>query len=683
MRSISTQPKKKLDNDNYRKACKDLQAIFGDKKKLPRRLGTSDAENQPYDEHRIDFIRKALAFIQAYGLDISKIKNDKTRLENFEESILSCIALNNVLQTLHQICITIHNLSGQFRSTYKNSIKKYDLTWEHFERFAAVITVRALDSNTLPIQINDDSQKQLILDFHAEYQAIIPIMEAGAPKLLTEIPHWQKLFNLIGPQPKQPHSSNFFPTHVTTSPLTAADFTVTKIYIKRLYTTEILADLLRLCSNTMSDNTSKPINQAYRESELHNNDELGTVDLNNIPKRQTQINSPIDFYAALRRLEKIGEAITARNFDTRLAKLNPEVDWEAIKTLRNLITHQGEHKDLPELIARCNDDGLLQAIIDNDFPELYGYLIDIIVARQSKYDSYENNPEDFWNKLLPAKAVEFRVPKDKIVNFTTVLKNHTIDSDKRMKWASWLMNKVSFDSKEMGVLMKDTLPSRKDYPDDYNTCRNIINEAKNFKPTAPVKEITTSLPLKGLDNLRALYRKLYRDENKKDFEVIDRVNLAIAALENIASILASPEYFNLKLDFKSLKQWKKHYKNIGIGKEIIRILDTQENIREAIEHLAGQLLENLDSIKKTDRYSDDYEYLAEDKYETLRELRNWIAHGNQYYDIKSYEPQVKYDDTKELDKILVPMMIKLYFKLLPDLKQIQANLLNHKSSLSY
>lgn len=697
--------------DSYTAGLKEIRDLSSDQTKLPYKKEYKEEENKRFDIERLLFIKKCLSFITTYLSSpipafIQPSKLNKTELDFIERTVLF-----NVMELLKFVAATILNFSGEIRGKYKELLSPHPFRWETIEQLAGLMVRQGSGYEFFSLP-KSSLEKPPILFFMEEARNIEPIAEAAIPDIIKDdLPELHKLIDyMLAKEQNQPVAE-----------LTSVKLEAIKAITRRLYDTTHLQALLTLTNNETANLNKEKFNSKVSKT-TQNNEELLEYSINKEKYAvQTNLSSKLLRHAVLRRLQKIGELLTGKNFSSALTKLDDTTDWQALITIRDCISHQDENDNKKKVDELLQNKNLLEQIVTVDMPELYKKILRIIVVRHSKPPFYLEDPNKFWLEIYnevkkeklsqtqnAAPVFNWRVSMAEAAlflnavktNVTNIIINETRDHPKwrklfedsltllQLKWLAIFNGRGDIPgARELGELFS-FVPSRQVNKELNKKCAEIRdkainadklddqarNAARNQRELASKqREQAREARFTGLINLRKLAKSFLQKPNTY-MSKVQRVNAAIEALENIKEFMEQDIFIQGNFNYSNIDEWIKAQPKYAAENFYARLLSSPE-FSDAIEYNAGQLLQHLDKLK---------EYpeagccpLLNNRYHLLRMLRNYIEHGNYLYDKREYDPENKEPQLlTRRNTTIGPWMIQLIFELLPDLKQMRIAILN-------
>lgn len=372
-----------------------------------------------------------------------------------------------------------------------------------------------------------------------------------------------------------------------TTPLQNQTFIGIKALTRRLIDTQTFSQLLVLTNNySLSKKNAKKVNKITDRSTSIKQFTL-TLD-GTYAGRIRQESSLLYTHAALRRLEKIGELTTGKYFSNAWKHHDRTIDWDAILTVRNTIAHQDEsdnHTKAKELISKKQD---LVKMLSVDIPQLHKALQKLCEVRNNHAAQYE---------------------RATIENFGDTL----INNEEAAVQAQITHNQNQGNAAPPTQSVK------------LSKAQRIAQRQAQEQARAAAKAAVQNSYV-GLETIRAYAQKFNAPHHIANcLTPIKRVELALEALKNI------------KFFFKNEEQTPIHEKN---KKRILEILQTHEFLNDAVEYNFLQFLQHLETIREYHEIKNHQTLI--NHYDSLRYLRNHIAHGALLLDTESYKPEQAY-----------------------------------------
>ncbi|WP_039454465.1 AAA family ATPase [Candidatus Jidaibacter acanthamoebae] len=679
--------KKRTINQEYLNTFNELYETYHNLNQLPFKPNLDEEENSKYDINRLNFINKALNFINDYYI-LNKQRYKKSL--NIAE-----LELTKGDKTLHPrkfisyVCFTIYNLSGNLRSKYKYLLQPQPFTWETFEQLGGFL--KQVSASYIHMNIYshitascEEEQKRL---FH-EYQHVKLITNAAIPTILHfDVP---KLITLFGYIKNCEENSVVKQKEIAPIKLLAI-----KAYTRRVVDTENLIYLLNNSDNTYALLDLKKIAPLINKAPGNTGACLLMMEKDDkCYERQFNLNTKLGRHAALRRLEKIGEFITGKNFSSSLTKLDATIDWQAFIVVRDTIAHQDQGSNKTKIEKLLANNNLFLSVLRDEMQEFFNRLNQIITLRDKNLPRFrEDEIDKFWQEVYlyeqraqePArkeKQIQARASKDNAKIIIDTLKELKADIKLQMKWINILNGRLEIPStKEKGELFKVLSSLRRQKPELFKQCQDIIDKATNGPSTKKSKEqimkeqqeakvkkrIEEEKNLSGLVNLRTLAQSFKEDSGSK-LNRIQKIEAAIEALENIKEFIEQDEFLKENLTFLNIKNCTTQGKLAAL--KLSNMLANHPEFSDSIEYNINQSLQYIDNIKKFAE-AKGKKYLDQD-YDYIRNLRNYLVHGNYLMD---KEEKDKDFQNKGLftsrQIIIVNTIFILIFDLIPILKEVK------------
>lgn len=673
-----------------------LSKFYEDDNLLPSKIRLSETENLKYDSHRVEFILQALQFLQKYYCGNNTILKPSVTLNKSATNLVEGINLVNIRGIIVRISRTIFNISGSVRVKYKDLLAPQPFTWETFEHLGGLMKIRSRDYIAVVLRnVMGDVAKR----FADEYREEEKIIEASIPFILNnDIQQLWLLFSYI----QKVENKSILPT----DKIPLKGFVATKALTRRMVDMESLIQLLKYSDNHVS--CFSYLDKLILMKQLAKEDTLYLMqvdDVNNTYRRKINLSSKLSRHAALRRLEMIGELITGKNFSSFIKELDPSTDWDAFIAIRDTIAHQDEGDNGYKINQLIHNDVLFEAILGKEMEELFYKLTQVVAFRDQHLPKFNDNIDEFFALVYEHEKRQFEAQNNAISTPIIIIKPRTtpenidvimnalddnnVSKDIKEKFLAILDGSQPIPStKEMGILYQ-YLPSKKIDKDLHLKCRSIIDEAIRPKTTAMQRELTrnnTNQMAKqrkqdkhdkfiGLVEIRKLACEFSKKEIlRPGLTRVQRIEAAISSLENIKEFLEQDDFIHANFNFPNFDEWRKT-QNTETASELFAGLLADPELNDALEYNVAQLLQQLDRISQFTEAKGHLHLDKEMQYESLRHLRNWVEHGNHLEDKQEYNPGENQDlALQERQKVVVPVMIRLIFDLLPDLYQLKDTL---------
>ena len=133
-------------------------------------------------------------------------------------------------------------------------------------------------------------------------------------------------------------------------------------------------------------------------------------------------------HAALRRLQVVGELFTGKNFSSELFDLDESIDWRALITIRDGITHQDERDNKEKIDTLLADPASLEKIVGEEISDLWFRLHHILESREKLVGPYDGDAKAHWKKILKAQQ-EKNAPKMEVEEVEVVTRRVSKDEE--------------------------------------------------------------------------------------------------------------------------------------------------------------------------------------------------------------------------------------------------------------
>jgi len=592
----------------------------------------------------------------------------------------------------------IYHLSGTLRAKYKHVLKPTPFTWETFEHLGGLMKTHGEPWENMIVR---NIAGNIVEDFFDEFLDIENTIEAAMPTIINnDIKRLRVLFTFI-----QKIENN--EVHLEKLPQ-EFEFIAIKALTRRILDVENLVKLLKYSDNHV---TILSRNEVFNFLNQLDQSKKYFVFIDNQDKnfaRKIDLTSTIGKHAALRRLVMIGELLTGKYLSSFVKILDKSIDWEAFSILRDTIVHQDEKDNRAKVQALLDDNLLFERILGHDLQEFFLKLIEVIKNRHEQLPRFHGSEDNFWQAIYDYENQNYlqqqaagqtplspksNVTQEDIHFIQEALMEKNTDATIIEQWLKILKKELPRpDKKTLGQLRKH-FPSRQEDKSKNAQCGEIINRVLYPKTLpdekgrkrqqdlddASKRRAAQQCQLSGLENIRNL-AKMWRQQSNESFYLtpVYRVNLAIEALENIKLFIQEYPFIDVDFNYATLEEWgKNHTDNFGTQFAVSLISDNE--LSDALMYNAGQLLLHLDRIS-TFSEAKGNPFLDRDKeYETLRNLRNWIEHGNYFLDTVEHVPGKVNSPVLPLQRAVAGMMVRLIFQLLPTLYDIKSQLTERKN----
>ncbi len=429
------------------------------------------------------------------------------------------------------------------------------------------------------------------------------------------------------------------------------------------------------------------------------------------------LSTNIGRFAALRRLELIGELITGKNFSNSLLALDTTVSWRSFIEIRDTLVHQdeGDNQHKVETLLLSNVD-LLKDIMANELPLLFNVIHQLVKAREQAY-FYTPDSGTLWEYIRDLAVAQDELKKqtviqtqpeiqrrvgvedqDRVIN---ALKSKGAPEDLIDECAKFLDGSGAVPERKIQGSFKKFFPQRNENKAEFTALSEILDKAaanKDKKSEAErnkerselqtqkkLKELAIQNGYVGFDRVRQLAADFITPPQKGHLLTWQtRILAAKKAIEDARSCLFESGYFVQDLPFKTINQWDNFHVQNG-SLILVELLIKNKPLFYALSFCIAQSLQHLEKIReymnksKID-FSNHFMILQND---TLRETRNYIEHPALYLNL-SYllESVSKEDQSYAFQKWFAPRVISIMFHLDDDLSLIEEKLLNFEKSQS-
>ncbi|MCL9683721.1 ankyrin repeat domain-containing protein [Legionella maioricensis] len=665
-----------------------LYAQLPDKNKF-----LTDEENAQFDLERLEYISRRVDFLVRYfsNLDNGNQLPVTCKLSQYQQENLYNLGVQLARNYLAEIGTTVQNLSGETRGKYSKLFSPVPFTWITLEQLGGIMKFEP-QNNFISLPVRDLSDKQsshclpFTKRFFAELADTAEVLEEAIPDIINlDMPAMKKFFEEVYTQEKNQLTDSVAPVSLV----------ATKALTGRIGDNKNILSLLNLLN--YSENTISP---PQKGSSPYTPVTGNPPPIGKEYQQKFDLSKKSGRHAALRRLQLIGELFTGKNFSSELFDLDDSIDWRALITIRDGITHQDERDNKEKIDTLLSDQERLKKIVGEEVSDLWFRLHNILESREKLIGPYDNDAKAYWKKILAAQQeksapkieeaeveiIKRRVSEKEEEQFLSALMEHktaSVEIQNRCRaifdGTGPLPNKM-----EVGTLLQH-LPPRKDDREKYSQLAKIMTKAtankssqeernqkrQQIEEAAKKRELERESKYKGLNNIRALAQNLLQSPRQEHMlNPKKRINAAIEAINNLEEFLI--EMGCLKL-LQSWKVLEKSDCSTKIKSLLAALLASNPELNDALAYNAGQALQHLDRIRELD-VAQLSKYLGKE-YENLRALRNYIEHGDHLMDHPGQvcsQPLVP----REHQQIIASVIIKLIFELGPDLLKMKEALLN-------
>lgn len=663
-----------------------LLKTFEDKRKLPLKSHyEDDLENAKFDVARISFILAAIDYI----LFLEGLRSNEQLQQGWRAAEIKdfhATALEHCNNLLIKICETIFNLSFSFRERHGKSLSPAPFTWVTFEQLGGSLQFGRQASVTLvPLGSNpEEMDVRARVKFSNEVIATADIVETAQTDIIKfDLPilatfFKQTLLGVLAPQ---------------NNPITQIKLPVIKAltaYVRDRFTLVSLMNLINYTDNEMA---------TFKYDKKSQEGLLGfsifDSGCSQLHQRRFSLETLMGQHAALRRLEKLGEFITGKNFSG--SDFDDNTDWQAFITIRDTITHQDERDNQYKVNLLLNDIPRLRKICAKEFLEIDGILNSLLQKRAAVIQHYESDPKKHWDNVLKASKEKYD-PKPVAPAIKSIERRTNIENEAR-----FITNMVANSAPEPLIrLAKDVFSGQADRLPPGKVSGEILKYITSNKVD---RELNKELKIiwtnalehgaktrdermeKTQQNRDARQNREQQRESKfvgipeiralaKDFSApvkqemlmnpLKRVITAIEHLNNIQLFLQQVGYFDNPLNTFTPEEWER-FQIQNKRPTLNELLIKHHQLRDAIEYNLGQTLQQLDRICELQLARDSH--LLHQNLEQLRSFRNYLEHGNVLVDKFAYVDNLIPDHTR-IEKY-PPVIFQLLFQILPELQHLK------------
>jgi len=434
-----------------------------------------------------------------------------------------------------------------------------------------------------------------------------------------------------------------------------------------------------------------------------------------IVERKQDFSTDIDFYAGLQSLKRLGEYLTAKNTSDALRELAPFIDWGAFVAIRDCIAHPEMQDNLAKLDRCTSDRWQFQRDYSDGMNEFFSILSELIYLRGEKMGTYACSPAGFWQNIrnrqvvaAPAspgdlqthspqqKGVDRRISEAEEEEYIQQLcktmktggaEDATIEALVNT-FRAFCKGEISLEAKkDQGAFLK---------PIPKGTLRtNILSLLRPDGQTLEQRQLTReaisaeklqrdsekSKRFKGLDFFRRLARELSNTPNRAHFlSRTQSVNIVMTSIEKMKHYLEFEGYLKGDMPDRTLAEWDAFHEAQGRDGLAARLV-ANRNLSEAIQYLAGTLLQHMDAIRSYPEAA-NLPYLR-DNYEALRIGRNYLEHGDPTIDAITQDNPIDLCWSEKKPQKIAAIVMEVINELEPNVKVIQSRMSPPKRSRAF
>jgi hypothetical protein len=629
------------------------------------------SENEDYNLnlHRLEFVKVIIDFVKKeyklafYKPDDAVAATDAIigEIYDFHNDLLINISVK-ALEVLTE-------LTGDFKNKFKSNLGD-NFSWEKFEHLGG------------------------ILQYH-KYRAKGPIMDpknkdhhSAIKSFILEIAHRKDIIGIAFKSIKKDDFSQlselldlmikYFQDNTLDTSVLKMNLIASTTLISRVLDQESLRNLHALCANDVVLSEPKEV-----LSDKNNNRHL----LTSIP---ITIDDKVDFslsinkQAMLNDLIKIGELCTSKYLSSKSQKLSIPELTRYLVDIRNAIEHQSAEGNKRRVQELVNDQNYLNELLKEIRTKLANYFTELFCKHYNSNTSFKpdiNSPEAvnakvFWDQLYneakvkvplePSKPKEYsKEQKDilKLVNANVLLtaklkevfsgKVKIDESDKISVKNTIAKCKPNRRSEAILSFHEALLQTEKQYPD------LLYNWKKEFP------------------YIDTLYTKFYTPNGKylpaKPLNPLQKIEAAIEAIDNIEGILDTCKV--TRFNNHNVDEWIKKntlaLRNIALSTLDEKDKDAYRKL-SALQYNVCQCLGYIESFKKEFDYKlfENYNSIGS-QYSDLRNKRNYLTHGNRFFDKPDYSMFSIFDINPKKGFFIVNSAINLIVEIKKELETLQ------------
>ncbi|CDZ76495.1 hypothetical protein BN59_00764 [Legionella massiliensis] len=654
---------------------------------------TNQSQAVMSDNDRLIFIIKTINHLSKYFSKVAVPLQTPLPNEMFEKAHKD-YSVNLASRHITRLCSAIKGLSPTLQEKYNDCFQPIPFTWITLEQFAYFAKPRAIIGAIIgfpcPRSISKQGSQLYSSKLYREILDSRVVIEHATKDIInSDLLSLKNFFSQI------------FAVEILNQPsnVSKVSLLAMKTLTTRMMDNEILLKLLSLLDYSQptfqTDLSDSPATRKTVSSLVF----FRTPEPGEGYKDMLNLSTRTGRFAALRRLQLIGELITGKNLSSSLLCLDNSVNWRAFIEIRDAIVHQdeGDNKHKIETLLMDNT-GLLEQIMDTDLPELLKRIYQLLSLREQTL-SYDGNPNNHWSRLRdfavsneearkqskPVKEVERRVSEDEEERVIRNLQTKNAPQEVITQFRVILDGTGPIpETKTMGTL-KRYLPQRGENRDEFAALSTIINKAvskgkmpekerlklrQEAQKQAAERKLAEQNHYVGFENIRHLAHLLHEAPIKENcMTAKKRVLAAKEALANARECLLEKGYIVAGQPFKTLEEWDQFHVTQG-GPCLTELLINDQELFYALGYCTAQALQHLEKIHaKMDQSKLDFptQYLGP-KYDYLRKTRNLTEHCALYLDnLYRLDELPEGDFNHYFQKWFAPRVIDIIFHLDEDL----------------
>lgn len=329
---------------------------------LPAASKVGEEVNQKNELKRIEFILRLMNFLSRIDLNRGKpLHYDDKEWEELKRSI-HIIAYD----TIHQIGIQIFNLPKSLRTEYDGYFQPKPFSWFTLEQFGGMARFYYEDA-FISCRYGDAIGHALGTAFIGnELAQRGELLLAAMPRILKEdFPLLERFFKAIRVKLINNDDDTALPI---------VELPAIKAIVSHLRDAGTLHELLLFITN--NEGEAPPAIFIKRDFIIRFEARSAKINADSRYNFTTKTGK----FAALRRLQLIGELLKGSNFSKQLTNLFTEIDWEAFVIIRNASIHQDQGCNRSKILHLLNEPKFLKLIYDvdlNDLAKALKYIVEV------------------------------------------------------------------------------------------------------------------------------------------------------------------------------------------------------------------------------------------------------------------------------------------------------------------
>lgn len=342
-------------------------------------------------------------------------------------------------------------------------------------------------------------------------------------------------------------------------------------------------------------------------------------------------------YAALRRMQMVGETLADRNISKQLRQAPIEIDFNFLESVRNILTHQDQYSR-DHLVARIENDPEILRLIYKEYFFAKQQLFELIAWQQSEFPKILSTSDDttppYYGRGAEIGAFYWSTIKERYAETPILLMSKAeIDAslalitnvDEQNRWRKILQGLEEVPNKKMRNLKYEFFSSREDWKIFVTTLDEAIarREAARKNNADLRRDLMNKKKKMTQDNMSFLTIYYQQDQDSQSQGEVNyipyerMIALARTRFNNLIELLKEA------LNLTSLKE-------VAATQQLRKELARDPALLDAFCYLSGQILiliNGLSTHPLFKNYSKLNQYL-----EQCVQYRNYLEHNNPIID---------------------------------------------------